>query len=187
MPESPAPDTRSGRSDAESVTSARSAERSAERRQAEWFDDAAALFQAGKYGLASRILKRVQAGPDAALGHRARIYLEICKKKRAAKRPTLDSAEDHYNYAVELVNDRKLDEALRVIRKGLSKDPNRAHLHYLKAVVKVLAGESRSAYQPLKKAISLDPATRILARRDPDLRAVVRRKPFATLVFGNRP
>lgn len=159
------------------------AERNAEALQVERFSSALALFQDGKYGLAARALKHAEAGPDAALAHRARVYLEICSQKRASKRIKLESADDYYNYAVELVNDRKLDEAFRAIRKGLTKDPDLAHLHYLKAVVKVLLNEPRSAFPPLKKAITLAPEIRIQAQRDPDLRSVIRTKKFHALVF----
>lgn len=174
---------RSTRRDAGRTKDPVAAERNAEALQVERFSNALELFQEGKYGSAARVLRQVQAGPDTALGHRARIYLEICGKKRAAKRPKLESADDYYNYAVELVNDRRLDDAFRAIKKGLTKAPDLADLHYLKAVVKVLANEPRSAYQPLKKAIALAPEIRIQAQRDPDLRSVLRSKRFYSLVF----
>lgn len=173
----------SGRRDAGRAKDAVAAERNAEALQMERFSSALALFQEGKYGLAARALKHAEAGPDAALAHRARIYIDICSQKRTSKRLKLESADDHYNYAVELVNDRKLDEAFRAIRKGLTKDPDLAHLHYLKAVVKVLLNEPRSALPPLRKAIALDPEIRIQAQRDPDLRTVIRTKQFHALVF----
>lgn len=159
------------------------AERNAEAQQVEHFSSAVALFQDGKYGLAARALKHAEAGPDAALAHRARVYIEICNQKRASKRLKLESADDYYNYAVELVNDRKLHEAFLAIKKGLAKDPDLAHLHYLKAVVKVLSNEPRSAFPPLKKAIALAPEIRIQAQRDPDLRPVMRTKKFHALVY----
>ena len=77
-----------------------SAERAAELRQAEQFSKAADLFQARKFAMARRILEKVQRGPNASLGHRARIYLQICRQKSARKRPALETVEDHYNYAV---------------------------------------------------------------------------------------
>lgn len=173
----------SRRRDAGRATDPVAAERNAEALQIERFSTALALFQDGKYGLAARALKHAEAGPDAALAHRARVYLEICGQKRASKRLKLESADDYYNYAVELVNDRKLHEAFLAIKKGLAKDPDLAHLHYLKAVVKVLSNEPRSALPPLRKAITLAPEIRIQAQRDPDLRSVIRTKKFYALVF----
>lgn len=161
-----------------------SAERAAELRQEEQFSKAAGLFQARKFAMARRILEKVQFGPNASLGHRARVYLEICRKKSARKRPKLETVEDHYNYAVRLVNDRELPEAQRVLNRGLALDAGTAHLHYLKAVAKTLAGDHLGAAAPLRKAIELDPKIRILAQGDPDLQSVISREPFASLLSG---
>ena len=160
-------------------------ERVAELLQTELFDKATTLFQAGKYGLARRNLERVSLGPNASLAHRARVYIDICRQKTARKRPNLTSSEDYYNYALQLVNNRKLDEALRVLKRGISKDSGAADLHYLKAVAMTLADEERSAYLALKKAIALDADIRVIARGDPDLRTLIHREPFAGLVAGS--
>ena len=160
-------------------------ERVAELVQTELFDKATALFQAGKYGLARRNLERVSLGPNASLAHRARVYIDICRQRTARKRPDLASSEDYYNYALQLVNNRKLDEALRVLKRGLSKDSGAADLHYLKAVAMTLADEERAAYLALKKAIALDADIRFIARGDPDLRGLIRREPFAGLIAGS--
>ena len=161
-----------------------SPERVAEVLQTEQFDKAAALFQAGKYGLARRNLERVRLGPNASLAHRALVYIEICRQKTAKKRPDLESSDDYYHYALQLVNDRRLDEALRVLKRGLSKDSGAADLHYLKAVAMTLADEERAAYLALKKAIALDSDIRFIARGDPDLRVLIEREPFAGLIAG---
>lgn len=159
-------------------------ERAARALQAERFAEGADLFGQGKYGLAKRVLSRAQSGPDNLVAHRAAVYLDICRQKRTSKRVALTSAEDYYNYAVELVNDRKLDEALRMVRRGLSIEPDDADLHYLKAVVNALAGKVRSAVQPMKRAIALDPDIRVVAMQDPDLKAIIHKAPLAKLFSG---
>lgn len=158
------------------------AERKAELLQSQQFSKAASLFNAGKFGMAKRVLKRVETGPNAALGHRARIYLAICRKKAARKRPILKTVDDFYNHAVLLFNDGDYKAAVRVLNRGLRKDQTAAHLHYVKAVAKVLLGQRTGALIPLKKAIALDPDIRIRALLDPDLQSVIRRHPFSKLV-----
>ena len=158
------------------------AERKAELLQSQQFSKAADLFNAGKFGMAKRVLKRVQTGPNSALGHRARVYLEICRKKAARKRPILVTVDDFYNHAVLLFNDGDYNAAVRVLNRGLRKDSTAAHLHYVKAVAKVLAGQRTGALIPLKKAIALDPEIRIRALLDPDLQSVIRRHPFSKVV-----
>lgn len=162
---------------------AASAQRKQAARQAGQFAKAAELFRAGKFGLARRALEKAQVGPNAALSHRARVYRDICVSKiKSRKRVALETVEDHYNYAVKLVNDRKLKEAQRVIRRGLALDSRAAHLHYMKAVGKVLAGERSAAFAALKTALELDPKIRVVASRDPDLQHIVARHPFAELL-----
>ncbi len=153
-------------------------------RQSELFSQATELFQEQKFGMARRILEKVRAGPDASLGHRAGIYIEICNSRTARKRPKLDTLEEHYNYAVTLLNDGQFGDAVRVCNRALSINADLAHVHYLKAVAKILSGTPGSAVAPMKKAIALDPNIRIQAQRDPDLSTVIRTKPFAKLLSG---
>ena len=158
--------------------------RKAEVKQSEQFSKAAAMFNSGKFGMAKRILTRCQFGPNALLGHRARVYLKICLKKAARKRPILKTVDDFYHHGVLLFNDGRFADAVRVLNRGLHKDKTAAHLHYVKAVAKVLAGQRTGALIPLKKAIALEPDIRILALGDPDLQSVINRAPFSKVVAG---
>lgn len=158
------------------------ARRAAEVRQSEQFSKATNLFKDGKFGLAKRILERAQHGPNPSLAHRSRVYLAICLKKRARKRPILTTVDDYYHHGVRLLNDGDFNAAVRVLNRGLHKDKTAAHLHYVKAVAKVLAGQRTGALIPLKKAIALEPDIRILARGDPDLQSVINRAPFSRVV-----
>ena len=160
----------------------KSKERKAEERQQEHFTLGTELFQSRKFGAARRMLEKVQSGPNVGLSHRAGVYIEICRKHSKRKRPLLETVDDYYNHGVQLVNDGQFAEAVRVLNRGLAKDAEAAHLHYVKGVAKVLAGEHASASKSIRKAIELDSEIRILARRDPDLRSVIRMAPFANLV-----
>ncbi len=159
-----------------------SRERAAEAKQSEQFNQASALFQEGKFGMARRILEKVRSGPNAGLGHRAGIYIEICNRRTARKRVRFDTLEDHYNYAVTRVNDGFFDDAVRVCNRALAIDSEAAHVHYLKAVARILSGRTSSGVAPLKKAIALDPDLRLHASRDPDLESVIETPPFARLI-----
>lgn len=156
-------------------------ERAAEQRQSEQFTRASVLFREGKFGMARRVLEKVKTGPNAGLGHRARIYIEICNKKKARKRPKLDGLDEHYNYAVKLLNDGLFKDVVRVCNRALHIDRGAAHVHYLKAVAKVLAGQKTGAVAPLRKAIALDPEIRIFAKSDPDMRSVIHTRPFSKI------
>ena len=103
------------------------ARRAAELRQSEQFSKATNLFNDGKFGLAKRILERAQHGPNPSLAHRSRIYLAICLKKRARKRPILTTVDDFYHHGVRLLNDGDFNAAVRVLNRGLHKDKSAAH------------------------------------------------------------
>lgn len=159
-----------------------SKERQAEQRQQEHFTLGTELFQSRKFGAARRMLEKVQAGPNVGLSHRAGVFIEICRKHSERKRPLLETVDDFYNHGVQLINNGQFADAVRVLNRGLAKDADAAHLHYVKGVAKVLAGDHASASRSIRKAIELDSEIRILARRDPDLRSVIRQAPFADLV-----
>ena len=176
-PIAPAPDARTSRTGRPV-----SKERLAEERQQEHFTLGTELFQSRKFGAARRMLEKVRAGPNTGLSHRAGVFIEICRKRSERKRPLLETVEDYYNHGVQLVNNGQFAEAVRVLNRGLAKDAEAAHLHYVKGVAKVLAGDHGAASRSIRKAIELDSEIRILARRDPDLRSVIRSAPFADLV-----
>lgn len=159
-----------------------SKERLAEERQQEHFTLGTELFQSRKFGAARRMLEKVRTGPNVGLSHRAGVFIQICRKHSERKRPLLETVEDYYNHGVQLVNNGQFADAVRVLNRGLAKDAEAAHLHYVKGVAKVLAGDHNSASKSIRKAIELDSEIRILARRDPDLRSVIRSAPFADLV-----
>lgn len=163
------------------------ARRAAELQQSQQFSKATNYFRDGKFGLAKRILERAQHGPDASLAHRSRVYLAICLKKRARKRPILITVDDFYHHGVQLLNNGEFAAAVRVLNRGIRKNKTAAHLHYVKAVAKILAGQRTGALIPLKKAIALEPGIRILARGDPDLQSVINRAPFSKVVASPDP
>ncbi len=158
------------------------AARQAEEKQAAQFDKAARLFQGRKFGQARPLLEKVSAGPNVGLSHRAGVYLQICAEQIARGKPRLRTAEENYNYAVQLINDRQLDDAESYLKKALKMDRKAAHMHYAHAILKILTGDVNGAFEALKTSIRFDPQNRILALRDPDFTAVTRDEPFKSLL-----
>lgn len=159
-------------------------QRRARQRQQSQMGRAAELFNERRFGTAKRYLVRAAKGPDLGLAHRARVFLKICEEKKVARfKVHLETAADYYNYAVKLINDRDHEQALAVASKGLIRHPGHADLLYAKAVSKVALGEIVGAVRPLRQAIELDPRLRLVARRDPDLKAMLSNVLFSE-VFG---
>ncbi len=159
-----------------------SAVREAEEKQAAQFDKAVQLFQSRKFGRARALLEKVVDGPNVGLNHRAGVYLRICEEQSARARPRLQTVEEHYNYAVQLINDSRLKEAETYLNRALRMDRNAAHALYALSVLKVLTGDMKGAFDALRRSIRIDPQNRILARKDPDLAAVAQQQPFKGLL-----
>ncbi len=156
--------------------------REAEERQAAQFGKAVQLFQNRQFGRARALLEKVAGGPNVGLNHRAGVYLRICEEQSARAKPRLKTVEEHYNYAVQLINDSRLKEAETYLNRALRMDRNAAHALYALSVLKVLSGDAKGAFEALRRSIRIDPQNRILARKDPDLAAVARQQPFKRLL-----
>lgn len=158
------------------------AARQAEESQAKQFEKAAKLFQGRKFAQARPLLEKVSAGPNVGLTHRAGVYLQICQEQMARGKPRFKTADEHYNYAVQLMNDGQLEDAETYLNKALRMDRKAAHLQYALSVLKVLTGDLSAAFEALKKSIQSDPQNRILALRDADLAVVAKAEPFKSLL-----
>jgi hypothetical protein len=148
------------------------AARQLELKQVDFYEKAVAEFNNRRYAKALALLQKVEEGPNATFRHRAHVYAEICRQKASSEKPQLKTADDHYNYGIKLMNDRKLDEAEQHLQRALRLAPEAAYLHYAHAVLRALKGDARAAFENLKKAIEIDPQSRVLALNDADLAGV---------------
>jgi len=141
------------------------------------------LLNARKYSQAATRFSKAIEGPDVALKHSATVYLRICQQRMQSE-PEPKTAEDRYNAAVASINDRRLEDADRLLRLALKQDPKGAHLHFALGVAATLSGDIPGAISSIERAIELDPQNRILALRDSDL-AALRSNPAAAALFSN--
>jgi tetratricopeptide (TPR) repeat protein len=156
-----------------------------EKLQAEHYSAGVVAFQAGRIKRAIDLFEKVAEGPDAGLRHRAHVHIQICRRRTESDRVELATADDYYNYAVKLINDRRLDEAEEHLDKALKKATRAGYMHYAKAVVAALRNDSENAFRSLRRAVELDDTYRIQARRDPDLASVRDDAQIAELMQGD--
>lgn len=126
------------------------------------------LLNLRKYSQAATRFGKAADGPNTALVHSASIYLRICRQ-RMENETQPKTAEDRYNAAIALINDRRLDEAKRLLGLAVKQEPKGAHVHYALAVASTLSGEVADGVDSLSRAIELDPQSRVLALGDSDL------------------
>ncbi len=154
--------------------------------QRQSYDEAVRLFQAKKYDRAEAPFQKSAGGPNRTLAHHAQVHLEICRQRLRPAEVTLKTADDHYNYAVSLINARRLEEAAGYLRKALGMSPKADHVHYALASAQALQGNAAGAYESLKTAVALEPRNRYLARSDGDFAGVLGYPPLASLLHLDR-
>ncbi len=136
--------------------------------QQKFYAEGVDLLNLRKYSQAATRFGKATDGPNTALGHSASVYLKICRQ-RTENETKPKTAEDRYNAAIALINDRRLDEAKRLLGLAVRQEPKGAHMHYALAVAATLSGEVADGVDSLSRAIKLDPQSRVLALGDSDL------------------
>jgi tetratricopeptide (TPR) repeat protein len=157
-----------------------------EKQQSELFDQAIALFRAGSFAQARTLFEKATAGPVREMAHAARVHAQICDRRASQGLPAPASAEDHYNYAIALINRRELEAAEGHLQEALKLAPNADHIHYALALARGLRGEIQRAHESLRRAIEIDPRNRAQARNDPDFAEFYHYPPLAGLLFPDR-
>ncbi|HYM11041.1 MAG TPA: hypothetical protein VEU62_09915 [Bryobacterales bacterium] len=150
------------------------------------YGEAVRLFYAHKWERADALFQKVMEGPNRTLAHHAQIHSQICRKQMRPPEVKLKTAEDHYNYAVTMINARRLKEAAEHLEAALRMAPQVDYLHYALAATEALQGNPQGAYERLKTAVSLQPRNRALARGDPDFAGVLHYPPLASLLQLDR-
>lgn len=161
----PAKPQRSKRSEAEKIATERALSRE---RQAGLYDKAMQLFHAGQFAKAIDQFQVVAAGPNREMAHSARVHRAVCEQRLARNEVKLSTPEEHYNYAVALINRRDLQLALEHLERALDDIRDGDHIHYAMAICHGLMGATDRAAEHLNRAVALEPRNRTAARNDPD-------------------
>jgi tetratricopeptide (TPR) repeat protein len=168
------------------TTGGRAPSASSEPSQMESFEEGMRLFNARQFQQAREVLMPASRGPDRAVAHRAGLHVRMCERRLESPGLVLNTPEEHYNYAVTLINSRDLATAQQHLRAALEGEPAADHVLYALAACQSLAGELQPAYENLKRAIDLQPRNRLAARQDPDFAAMADHPPFARLLYPDK-
>jgi tetratricopeptide (TPR) repeat protein len=154
--------------------------------QMESFEQGMRLFHARKFQQAREFFLRAVDGPDRAVTHRAGLHARMCEQRLESAGPVLNTPEEHYNYAITLINSRDLAGAQEHLRAALNAGPTADHVLYALAACQSLGGDLHAAYENLKRAIDLQPRNRLAARQDPDFAAMAEHPAFIRLLYPDR-
>src|SRR4051812_35643574 len=151
------------------------------------FQDGVRLFTAKDFAGACEAFTKASQGPAAHIADKARSYLQVCGRKIARSDLQLHTAEDHFNYGVERLNARDIEQARFHLGHALALEPNAEHILYTLALSCGLAGDDSGACENLKRAIELEPRNRIIARQDPEFTALAQQYPALRTLLDSAP
>ncbi|MCU1329745.1 MAG: Tetratricopeptide 2 repeat protein [Bryobacterales bacterium] len=146
--------------------------------QLQGFERGVRLYSEQRWADAVAALREVASGPAIHVADRARGYLQVCERRLAgAAALQLNTADDHFNYAVERLNARDFEKARHHLASALKMQPKGDHILYTLALSCGLTGDGNGAYENLKRAIEVEPRNRLHARQDSDFAALAERFP----------
>jgi tetratricopeptide (TPR) repeat protein len=142
-------------------------------------------MQAHKFDKAVVFLEKVVAGPSRELGDRAAVHLNTCKQQAARGdiASKFKSPEEHYDYAISLVNMGDYITAREHFDKLLKANPTKDFVWYGAAVLDCLTGHYPEALRALAESIRLNPANRFQARNDSDFNNLSEDPRFTELLY----
>lgn len=144
------------------------------------------LFHARNLKDARHLFTRAMEGPERDVAQRAQLHAAMCDRRLQQAAPVLNTAEEHYNYGIALINLRDLGGAREHLEAALRLAPGSDHIHYALGVAQGLAGDVVGAHENVRRAIELEPRNRIIARQDADLAPLTGQPLFEALLYPEK-
>jgi len=141
-------------------------------------------LQEHKFEKAKPLFQKVLAGPSKELTDRASIHLSICNQHLERSTTTqFKSVEEHYDYAVSLMNVGDYVTAREHIEKLLKQSPKTDFVVYGLAALDCLTGHVEDSLKHLEEALRLNANLRYQARNDSDFHNLAEDPRFTELLY----
>ena len=141
------------------------------------------FIQEHKYDKARPLLEKIVASGPQELADRARMYLNTCNQQVASSSTTFKSQDEHFDYAVSLMNSGQYDQSRSHMEKILKQNPKSDFALYGLAVLDCLTSQVESALKNLSESIRLNPQNRFQARNDSDFQNMADDPRFTELLY----
>jgi tetratricopeptide (TPR) repeat protein len=141
------------------------------------------LMQEGKFEKARAIFEKLVANSPAELLERSRVYLSVCQSKLLEPARVFASPEEHYDYAISLLNTGDYSEARDHFEQILDDYPTADYAHYGMAALDSMTMQAEECLEHMTKAIELNPRNRIQARTDSDFHNMIEDPRFTELLY----
>jgi tetratricopeptide (TPR) repeat protein len=140
-------------------------------------------LQEHKFEKAKGHLQKVLSGPNKSLVDRAQVHILACEKQLQTPTLQFKSAEEHYDYAVSLINAGDYVTAREQLDKLLKQNPKAEYVLYGLAALHCLTGHVEESLTALDEAIRMKPALRFQARNDGDFQNLAEDPRFTELLY----
>src|SRR5437868_5485879 len=123
-------------------------------------------LQERKFDKARGSLQKVLTGPNKSLADRAKVHIQTCDQHLEKPALQFKTTEEHYDFAVSLINTGDYVNAREHLEKLLKQQPRADYVLYGLAALSCLTGHVEEALKTLDEAIQVSPALRFQARND---------------------
>ena len=149
----------------------------------EMYENGLKALQERKFDKAKTAFQKVLDGPNRDLGDRARMHLSTCNLLTAKIDLNFQTSEEHYDYAVSLMNQGEYVGAREHLEK-LQKNPaQRDYVTYALAALDCLTGHLEDALRRLGEAVATNTQLRFQARNDQDFHNLAEDPRFTELLY----
>ena len=147
------------------------------------YQAAVQLLQQGRYEKALAAFEKLLPAAPPTILERCQMYINTCR--RQLEKPKLDfpTPEEHYDFAVSLMNLGDFVTAREHLEKLSNQRPALDFIWYGFAVLECLTGRTSESLQHLAEAIRLNPGNRFQARNDSDFRNMADDPRFTELLY----
>jgi tetratricopeptide (TPR) repeat protein len=140
-------------------------------------------LQEHKFEKAKGHLQKVLSGPNKSLVDRAQVHLLTCDKHLDTPAIQFKTTEEHYDYAVSLINTGDYVTAREHLDKLLKQNPKAEYVLYGMAALHCLTGHVEESLKTLDEAIQVKPGLRFQARNDTDFQNLAEDPRFTELLY----
>lgn len=145
------------------------------------------LLQQGKFEKALAALEKLLPTAPPEIFERCHMYIATCQRQLEKQALSFATPEEHYDYAISLLNTGYFEEAREQLNSILAIDPNADYVYYGIAVLDSIMGLTQECLQNLARAIELNPRNRQQARNDNDFQSIVDDPRFTELLYPEVP
>ncbi len=140
-------------------------------------------MQERKYDRAKVSFHKVIEANIRELGDRARIHISACNAQAAKAGLDFKTSEEHYDYAISLMNQGDYVSSREHLDKLHKTAANKDHVMYGLATLDCLTGHLEDALRRLHEAIATNPQLRFQARNDSDFQNLAEDPRFTELMY----